>query len=84
MAHFDRGACRLEAALDLKVAAGVCDGNAVRFCREDFFHFALAEAFGFFGVRDAVNAGAAAAEGGLGQVHQFAVEEGLQKRTRLA
>lgn len=83
MAHIDRGAGRLEAALDLKVTAGVCYGDAVRFCREDFFHFALAEAFGLFGVRDAVDAGAATAEGGLGQVHQFAVEDGLQKNARL-
>ncbi len=84
MAHFDRGAGRLEGALDLKVTAGVCDGDAVRFCREDFFYFALAEAFGLFGVRDAVNAGAAAAERGLGQVDQVAIEEGLQERARLA
>ena len=73
----------METALDLKVATGIGDGDAVGFCGEDFFHFAAAEAFGFFGMRDAVNAGAAAAEGGLGQVDQVAIEEGLQERARL-
>ena len=73
----------MKAALDLKVATGICDGDAVGFCGEDFFDFATAESFGFFGMRDAVNAGAAAAQRGLGQVDQVAVEEGLQERARL-
>jgi hypothetical protein len=67
----------LETSLDLEVAAWIGHGDAVGFCGEDFFDFATAEAFGFFGMCDAVNAGAAAAEGGLGQVDQVAVEEGL-------
>ena len=67
----------------MEVATGIGDGDAVGFCGEDFFHFAAAESFGFFGMCDAVNAGAAAAEGGLGQVDQVAVEQGLQERARL-
>ena len=77
------GTCCIETALDLEVATGIGDGDAVGFCGEDFFDFAAAKAFGFFGMRDAVNAGAAAAEGGLGQVDQVAVEEGLQERAGL-
>ena len=83
MSNLHGGACCLEAALDLEVATGISDGDAVGFCGEDFFDFAAAEAFGFFGMRDAVNAGAAAAERGLGQVDQVAIEEGLQERARL-
>ena len=73
----------MKTSLNLKVATGICDGDAVGFCGKDFFDFAAAEAFGFFGMRDAVNAGAAAAQRGLGQVDQVAVEEGLQERARL-
>jgi hypothetical protein len=67
----------METALDLKVAAGVSDSNALGFSGENLFHFAATEAFGFFGMSDAVNAGAAAAERGLGQVDQVTVEEAL-------
>ena len=76
-------AFRLRAVDDLEQAAGVAGGDDFRLGRADVLHLAFEELVGHLGLREVVNARAAAAPVALGQFHELHTGDGFQQRARL-
>jgi len=76
-------AFRLRAVDDLEQAAGVAGGDDFRPGRADVLHLAFEELVGHLGLREVVDARAAAAPVALGQFHELHTGDGFQQRARL-